>query len=192
MVAGQSPLRTRLLEHRSLLRGNVLEVGPFFTLLVTRSCIPEASVMYWENDPDALVWLSRTYATNNSTDVIPMDVGSADTPGCLDSTDARLRARNAITFDVVVLSQVMNYVDYRMLLGVVAALLRPGGLLAVNNVVNYGLPLFFSHARPGSVSETINVVKDGGFSVFSSDVSPAETEAQGGEPRLVLLAERSA
>jgi len=192
MVAGQAPLAARLAEHASRLRGELLEIGPFFTPLATPARFPDCRIIYWENDPYAVTWLRRTHGTYGKADVVTLDLLDAEAPGFLTTTREHLASHDAELLDVAIISQVLNYVDYRALLRVVASAMRSGGLVAVNNVVNYGLPLFFADRRPQSVEETIATIEATGFDVVCCDVIPAQWDVQAGEPRLVILAEKRA
>jgi len=79
-----------------------------------------------------------------------------------------LRARGCrqALFDSVVISHVFNYIDYKMFLMVIREFLKKDGLIFINNVVDYGLPEFFSNKRPKSINDTLQTLNRTGYKMI--------------------------
>lgn len=186
MVEGGRALRRYLHRYRGQTGKFILEIGPFFNPLATRELIPDATIFYWENDPDVLCWLE----TKGYAHAIPCDLSEVDDPSFLAPTRARLRrlTEEDRNFDAIIVSQVFNYIDYRALLRVLPGILEPEGLLFVNNVVDYGLPAFFSEHRPESIEATLAAIERSGFHPVAHEIIPSSIPEKQKHPRLVAVA----
>jgi hypothetical protein len=170
MVEGGRLTLPTLTRYASTLGASVLEIGPFFNpLLVPLAVDPrsllerDACVTYWENDPHAAAWLRQTLGAK----VVDLDLHS---PGGYTS---------------VVASQVLNYVDHRKFLRLAAKLLSKGGLLFINNVVDYGLPELFSPDRPRSDEELSRALVASGFACLEKE--QLESPRPGEHPRTLWV-----
>lgn len=188
MVEGGQALRRHLRRYRGQTGKYILEIGPFFNPLATQELFPGATIFYWDNDPNVLRWLETKESEN--THAIPCDLSEIDNPSFLASTRARLRQYAGVDrkFDTIIVSQVFNYIDYRALLQVLPVILEPEGLLFVNNVVDYGLPVFFSEHRPESIGATLAAIERSGFHLVAREIIPSSIPDKQKHPRLVAVA----
>ena len=144
-----------------------MEVGPFFHPLITPDRFPNAKIFYWENDRYVLQYLEQTYA-QESVYPIFCDLNNIDGNSLLKLSSQTKMAffdklqKDKISFDSVVLSHVLNYIDYKFFLIILTWCLKKGGYLFLNNVIDYGLPAFFSEHRPKSKQEILDSVEVAG------------------------------
>lgn len=184
MVMGGRRLIPYLLKNRKYLQGDLLEIGPFFTPLLyspeLREVLPlSAAVTFLENDPDALQWLQE----QGSCRLLNLDMNAA-------SFARELQQQLAgEVFDNIIISQVLNYVDYKSLLAELFVLVRPGGHLFINNVCDYGLPVLFSGKRPSDNEAVITASLAAGFSVKEQHVIPKYFRKEPAD-RLILVLQR--
>ncbi|MFH0905533.1 MAG: hypothetical protein V1826_02325 [bacterium] len=170
MIAGSRQLWPLIQKYKNRLGTNLLEVGPFFNPLITPKEFPKGRIFYWENDRHVLKWLPRQYP---GTAPIYCDLNKVEGISALRLKMETLKRflkfkTKSIRFDAVVASHVLNYIDYRLFLLTLKGFIKPGGLLFINNVVNYGLPPFFSDKRPHSIVETLQTIRDAGYSILES------------------------
>ena len=186
MVEGGRALRRHLRRHRGQTGKLILEIGPFFNPLATQELFPGATIFYWDNDPNVLRWLK----TEGSKHAIPCDLSEVDDPSFLAPTGARLRELTGAdrNFDTILVSQVFNYTDYRALLRVLPGILEPEGILFVNNVVDYGLPIHFSEHQPESIEATLAAIERSGFHLVAHEIIPSSVPDKQKHPRLVAAA----
>jgi hypothetical protein len=87
---------------------------------------------------------------------------------------ARDRDQKApVSFDSLIVSQVVNYVDFRMLLQACVTLLAVDGLLFFNNVMNHGGPSLFHPRRPQTMEEFLEGAAEIGFDPIEVAAEPA-------------------
>jgi hypothetical protein len=186
MVVGGRKLIPYLLKYGKYLGDSLLEIGPFFNPLlrvrvVKEVLTEEASVTFLENDPSAIKWLNANFFCR----VLDLDMNS---PSFQSDLARQLDAYGVYpnSFNTVILSQVLNYVDHNQLLKVLYPILRPGGLMFINNVINYGIPVLFSKKRPKSNKEIIKSIEGIGYTILEKAVIPRQfqNEPQG---RLILV-----
>lgn len=67
--------------------------------------------------------------------------------------------------DTIIMSDVLNYVDWRKSIKAVSAYLKKGGRIVINNQVNKGNSAYFSSQRPMKNSEVIDFFKKEGFEI---------------------------
>jgi hypothetical protein len=190
MVIGGRRLIPFLTKNSHLLGKFLLEVGPFFNPLLLSDEVKEVlpastEVAFLENDPYAIDWLRLKGQAN----IFNINI-----------SDSAFRSRiehhvslmgtvfpdfNA-KFDGILISQVMNYVDYRFLLESLYPLLNKNGLLFINNVVDYGIPVLFSDKRPGSNQDIVRAAVNCGFSIQEEAVIPRHFSKEGHD-RLILV-----
>lgn len=169
----------------------ILEVGPFFNPLVTPEEFPNAKIFYWENDHHVLKYLKNTY--HEKVYPIFCDLNKIEGNSLLKlklETQRYFKRHNLkkIAFDAVVISHVFNYIDYKLFLMVLKEFLKRDGLIFVNNVIDYGLPVFFSERRPTSISETIKAVKETGYHILQKRIVETSDTKHQKNKRLVLVA----
>lgn len=173
--------------------GIILEVGPFFKPLVTPKDFPKAKIFYWENDHHVLKYIKNIYPKKN---VYPIfcDLNRIEGNSLLKLKMETQRqfaelGLKKVSFDSVVISHLLNYIDYKLFLIVLKELVRKNGLIFVNNVVNYGLPAFFSEKRPKSIPETIRAVKETGYNILEKKIFESPDKKCQKNKRLILVAE---
>lgn len=171
MLEGSRKLEPLLTKYRDQFGTNLLEVGPFFIPLLTHAKYSDAKITYWDNDEFAATWLS-----NNGAHAVLIDIERISHLPVGES------------FDSVVVSQTLNYVSYKPFLCALRYHLRSGGLVFINNVVDYGLPTLFSEGRPKSIKETLGAMSECGYEVIEHVVLPSEDLESQKEPRLLLVA----
>lgn len=147
----------------------LLEIGPFFNPLLFHDHIrllhdDEATVVFLENDQHALAWLNNNFPSKSFN----IDIKHPDFKALLyHDVIKMMRFDPAFSglFDLMIISQVLNYVDFNDLLKVLYSLLNTGGFLFINNVIDYGIPVLFCPKRPKSNAELVDVAVGLGFSV---------------------------
>lgn len=190
MVGGSLKLFPFLKKYEMSLGTYVLEIGPFFNPLVTPDLFKGKIIVYWENDKYVLKWLRD----NEKKGVYPFycDLNRIDGPSFLNlklGTEKILRKHGAeLQFDSVVVSHVLNYIDYKLFFIVLKDFLKKGGLLFVNNVVDYGLPVFFSSRRPMSNTEVVATLRELGYEIVEKEVFDSPYSEHQKNKRLVIVA----
>jgi hypothetical protein len=97
---------------------------------------------------------------------------------------------DAAPFAALVLSQVLNYVDFRALLAACAALTAPDGLLFINNIMNHGVASMLHARRPDSVGELLAAATELGFEPIDVISEPAQVADPSKLRDLVVLRRR--
>jgi hypothetical protein len=188
MIAGSKVLIPYIKRRLPLMNGPVLEVGPFFNPLLLdeeiRGAFASDDQLYFlENDEFAIDWLLGRIGCGN---VINLDMNHQS----FDREFYRALFRNEASvkpfFDSILISQVLNYVNYQNLLSMFYPVLRSKGMLFINNVIGFGIPQLFSDARPGSNNEIVEAAKKIGFVIDTFDLVPRQFEKEP-EDRLILL-----
>lgn len=185
MIQGSRKLIPYILQYKHQLRHSLLEIGPFFNPLLKNEevigHIPENSFFtFLENDPHAVSWLHKQYACR----ILNMDMNHPSFNRTLKRS--LTNSGYADSFNVIILSQVLNYVNPRNLLRSLYPYLRPGGLVFINNVVDYGIPQLFSEKRPATNDDIKQAAVKAGFGILEERIVPKEFKK---EPvaRLVLV-----
>lgn len=169
---------------------SILEIGPFFNPLMDANFIIEGQqVVFWENDPYAFKWLKERYRNNNSLLPMNCDIRNIFSYGFLNNSLPHKYLENfwmqGHCFNAVIASQVLNYIDYKLFLSYLNRFIAPEGLIFINNVVNYGIPEFFSKDRPTSIGETIETIENLGFDIIDSATLPPPKAGE--ENRFILI-----
>lgn len=191
MVLGSIMLLPLLRKYKREMGRVILEVGPFFNPLVTPKEFPHATIFYWENDHHVFRYLKNRYP--EKTCPIFCDLNKIEGNSLLQlklDTQQCCKRENLkkIAFDSVVISHVFNYIDYKMFLLVVKEFLKKDGLIFINNVVNYGLPAFFSERRPTSIGNTIRAVKETGYTILHKKICESSDAMHQKNKRLLIVA----
>jgi len=193
MVLGGKSLIPYIIKYKDILGGHLLEIGPFFNPIlvsdeIERAYSKEKNVTFLENDRHALRWLSHTYKAN-IFDIDIKDNGFRD----LLMKDIQVMANRDLDFkkkfDVILISQVLNYIDYSFLLECIFPILHNNGLLFINNVIDYGIPLLFSGKRPGSNQELRDTALKQGFLIVEEEIIASAFPEQVND-RLIMILSR--
>jgi hypothetical protein len=195
MLAGSQMLYPILKKHRKAMGKVILEVGPFFDPLITPKEFPNAEIFFWENDSNVLKYLKNTYPGKN---VYPIfcDLNKIEGKPLLKlklETKKYFSKLNLkkISFDAVIISQVFNYIDYKLFLIVLKDFIKKDGLIFINNVVDYGLPTFFSKKRPKSILETTRTVIETGYDLLDKKIYESSNKKSQKNKRLILVAKNT-
>lgn len=190
MVGGSLMILPYLKKYGDKLGDVILEVGPFFNPLINKNSFSDKTIIYWENDKYVLKWLRE----KKQKGVYPFycDLNRIEGPSFLNLKIETEKILNELGkkkgFDSVVVSHVLNYIDYKLFFIVIKDFLRPGGLLFINNVVDYGLPVFFSSRKPKSNSEVIKTFNEIGYNVIEKkEIESPYLEHQKNK-RLIIVA----
>ncbi len=190
MVLNGRRLLPYLKRYQAKLGTYLLEIGPFFNPLsmnpeLRDSLLGKTSVLFLENDPHAVAWLEATHAA----DVMVLNMNES---GFRDRLYGETLARTGTSgpvLDSILISQVLNYVDFRQLFRDLSPIMKPGALLFINNAIDYGIPKLFSGKRPRTNDELCAVAEDMGFLTVEKDMIPNLTRDGNGE-RLILILSR--
>jgi len=193
MLAGSEMLLPFLRKYKKDMGKNILEIGPFFHPLINPKEFPNTNIFYWENDFHVLKYLSEKYK-KHTVYTIECELHRIEETSLL---KLKLETQkyfqkinlNSICFDSVVISQVLNYVDYKLLFLVLKEFLRKGGLIFINNVVDYGLPAFFFDMRPKNIPSTIEAVEETGYNIIEKEILESPNKKYQKNQRLILVAE---
>jgi len=185
MLLGASLLRPYLELFESQITGNVLEIGPYDHPLMTSSKNGARRIFYWEKDLDALGLLRREFSTAYP---LYVDLRATETElnAFADENRRLLKAsdpRASAHFDAFVISQVLNYVDFRQLLRLVTSLAAPGALMFINDPLG-GAPRELRHPqRPRACREILQYLEELGYEILEYEIlTPALV------PRLLAVA----
>lgn len=169
----------------------VLEVGPFFNALVTPKRFPNTVIVYWENDRHVLEWFAKK---ENGKTVYPLycDLNNIEGESLIKLKKQTQQIfeqlnRKQIAFDSVVISHVFNYIDYKLFLVVLKDFLKEGALVFLNNVIEYGLPPFFSKKRPLNNNEIFQTFQEMGYEIIEKKFFPSPKKNMKNK-RLILVA----
>ncbi len=186
MIKGNLQLQPFLEAYQDQIGQTILEVGPFFNPIIQPHDYPGSQICYWENDPHVLQYLAGQFG-QDKVHFIKHDINQTLTDGCFEQLE--LFSQNKIeAINSVVVSQVFNYIDYEGFIEVVRKKLDRKGLLFLNNVIDYGLPMFFSDKRPKSIEETIITLENKGFEVLYQRILQTENLEFQKNDRLLLVA----
>lgn len=191
MIANGRRLAPYILGHKARLGPSWLEIGPFFNPL---SLLPELgplhgagdSLMFLENDPHAVAWLREKHQAT----VLALNMNDAAFFEAFKSAVFERTGSPFPTFDVLLISQVLNYVDFRKLLSQLYPCSKPGALVFINDAPDYGIPQLFSASRPANNDEIVAAVSSAGFSIVEKAYVP-NLDRRGNVERLIVVARKS-
>jgi hypothetical protein len=150
---------------------DVLELGPNRHPLVTPATC-DGRIVYLEASNPCIDFLREQFG--DAVAIVTFDLN-----GAWDGADNLLRRHladvlhRAPYFDSLVVSQVLNHVDYRALLRACAELVRAGGLLFLNNIMNYGGRMLMHPRRPKGMEELLASAAQIGFDPVEVVAEPA-------------------
>lgn len=191
MIKGGRLLLSYIHEYKARLGKYLLEIGPFYNPLLSREQLePEQRLAFWENDAHALKWLKEAHLCNQ---IFPVacdinDIGKIEFQfsSCPIFVEAQELKVYSGKYDSIIMSQIFNYINYKNFISQIRRFINPGGLLFINNVIDYGIPEFFADARPKSREEIIQVLEDNDFKVLDKELLPPPRS--GDDERLLLVA----
>ncbi|MBI5553487.1 MAG: hypothetical protein HY917_01980 [Candidatus Diapherotrites archaeon] len=192
MIAGSEELLPVLKKYIHQADKCILEIGPFFNPLVTPARFSEKIICYWENDRHVLEWLAQR---NPNVHAIYCDLNAIRGESLLKirrETQKELEKEGIreTRFDAIVLSHVLNYVDYKLLLAVLPEFLQKNGQVFINHVTDYGLPAFFSVNRPKNVQEILQTLQETGYWVKEKNLLSPRFPPYQKNKRLILVAQK--
>ena len=195
MISGSETLLPTLYKYKAQIGNSILEIGPFFNPLVEEKNFPKKNICYWENDNHVIEWLKRRNKNNHKIKPIYCDLNEIDGESQMQLKHETEQYFSEIGnkekyFDAVIISQVFNYVDYKMLMLILRNFVNKGGLIFVNNVVDYGLPQFFSKKRPSSIEQTIDTIRETGYEIIEKHILESPYPEAQESDRLILVARK--
>lgn len=190
MIANGRRLAPYIVEHKARLGPSWLEIGPFFNPL---SLLPELkllhgvgdSLIFLENDPYAVAWLREKHDAT----VLALNMNDEAFFEAFESAVFERTGASFPTFDVLLISQVLNYVDFRKLLSQLSPCAKRGALVFINNAPDYGIPQLFSPRRPENNEAIVDAVSSAGFSIVEKEYVP-NLDRRGDVDRLILVARK--
>lgn len=153
-----------------------VEIGPLFNPHITPANNPGERI-YIEKDDHAARWL-RQYGIS-----IRFDLASLPDHAALNYTIA------PHSVDLIVVSHVLNYVDYTRCIDYCAEVLRPGGHLIISNITNHGAPDHFSKKRPKRMSDIIGYARQK-HDIVERHIFPSEEPRHQTNKTLIMVARR--
>jgi len=193
MVNGSQLLKPFIKKYESRLGKVVLEVGPFFNPLIIARELKNKTVFYWENDRHVLKWLGNNFNGHNSFPIY-CDLNKIEGNSILKlkmETEKYFKKQklNKVEFDSIISSHVFNYIDYKLFLMIIKDFLKKQGLLFINNVVDYGLSMFFSDKRPVSISATLKTLEETGYKILEKKIFESPDKKHQKNKRLIVVAQ---
>lgn len=191
MIKGGRLLLKYIDEYKLRLGNYIVEIGPFFNPLLNRNKLkPQQRLAYWENDPHALRWLKETHLCKqifpvacDINEISTIEFQFSSCPIFIEAEELKVYTGR---YDSIIMSQIFNYINYKDFISQIRKFINPGGLLFINNVIDYGIPAFFSEGRPGSSEEIIQTLEENDFKILEKDLLPPPRP--GDDKRLLLVA----
>ncbi|WP_430909701.1 hypothetical protein [Maribacter sp. 2-571] len=173
MIETGRKLLPYMLDYIDNLDKNYLEIGPFFTPLLFSeelTCLlpKDKCISFIDNDKDVVKWLKERFDCN----VLNLDMNVRTFPNELKQKNIDQFGVFEHFYDVITISQILNYIDYKLLLKNMHPFLNEGGHIFINNVVDYGIPTLFSGKRPKSNQEIIGTAVSMGYKVALKEEIP--------------------
>jgi hypothetical protein len=172
MEAGARRLLPIIDRYRAELGRAVLELGPNKHPLMT----PESHdglIVYVEVSEPCIEFLQRTFERAVTVRFDLNEAWSGGTNRFAEAVAAAL-GPDAVPFDVVIVSQILNYVDFRRVLEACGQMVSPGALVFVNNIMNHGLVSHLHEHRPQSLRDLVDVATELGFETIETVSEPAQ------------------
>lgn len=195
MLRGSQMLLPFLKKYKKKLGSIILEVGPFFNPLVTPEGFPLAKIFFWENDYHVVRYLKNIYPAKK---VYPIfcDLNKIEGSSLLKLKIETRKYFNEldikkIAFDAVIISHVFNYIDYKLFLMVLKEFIDKDCIIFINNVIDYGLPVFFSDKRPKSIQETMKTIRETGYNIIEKKIFESLDGRYQKNERLIVVAKNN-
>jgi len=188
MLEGSNKLEPFIQKYKNKMGKDILEIGPFFNPLITAEKFPNTSICYWENDYHVLKHHIKE-SIGKPVHPIHCDLNLIEGDSFLKlKLETQKLFKEGIHFDSIVISHVFNYVDYKMLLIILKDFLKKNGLIFINNVVDYGIPAFFSDKKPSSVASTVKAIKETGYKIIEKEIQESPYKEYQKNKRLIVVA----
>jgi hypothetical protein len=180
MVQGSKPLKAFLDRYKSLLGSVVLECGPYSNPLVVPAVHSGTHIFYWDVDVSALEELVKLpVARNTLVTAQHVDFRKLEKPEDAARFEGRVhRAYQKAglgmkaSFNSIVISSVLNYVDFQNFLSFVSRFQRPGDHIFIGNVIDWGIHDEMHPRRPFLNEDIPRVLKTLGYEIVEQDTTP--------------------
>lgn len=187
MIETGRKLLPYLLDNSAIFGENFLEIGPFFTPILfseeLQNYLPKNhNINFLENDQNVINWLSEKFRCF----IFKLNIDSTTFFHDLTQKMTAQFGSYKDFYDVVTMSQIVNYVDYKQLLTSLFPMLNKEGYIFLNNVVDYGIPILFSEQRPKSNQEIIDTAKAIGYKIYYKEEQPKMFDEEPNK-RLILI-----
>ena len=189
MISGCRMLAPWLDETLSVAGRTCIEFGPFRNPLLEPKRMPGASITYVDGDAQVIAELREMHRSNPSIKTFCADLNSPIPLSVRLLASEHQGPAVPLKFDVLVASQIINYIDYGKFLEEITKLASRDAFLFLNNVIDYGIPELFSKHRPKSDCEVIATLKRLGWTI-ERQVSVPSQFVQKEQPRLLVMAKK--
>jgi hypothetical protein len=191
MIQGSELLLPFIYNYKQNLGKFLLEIGPFFNPLITTTNFPNKKICYWENDLYVLQWLKKN---NENNQIMPIfcDLNKIEGDSFIKLKHETYQyfkdnKNKTNQFDSIVISQVLNYVDYKLFFVILKTFIKKDGLIFINNVIDYGLPKFFSTNRPKNNADILEALDELGYEVIEKEELETAYPDKQKNDRLILV-----
>jgi hypothetical protein len=181
MQRKQKDLQQFLRKYLDSVNGPLLEVGPFYNPSLDPAMGRE--IVYWDKDLAPLRKLSESGGSNVSCIFVDFNHADPDFMRNFSATNKAVLGQRQ-GYGAVVLSQVLNYVDFRSVLNQVSQFQSNNGLIFVVNAVNHGDRSFFHPLRPRNSRDIENYLERLGYEVLE------RTQSWGLDQTVTLVAKK--
>lgn len=174
MEAGAKRLLPMIERYRAELGHAILELGPNKHPLITPET-HDGRIVYVEVSEPCIEFLKAKFNDAVTVTVVRFDLNHVFAGGrnrLQEAVAAGLKPEEA-QFNALILSQILNYIDYRRVLEACAELGAADALLFVNNIMNHGVGSMLHEARPRSLGEFVEAATEFGFEPIETLSEPA-------------------
>ena len=186
MVQGSRKLLPLINKYESQVGSTMIEAGPFFEPLLTPDTFPGKSIIYVDNDHFVADYLAARFPDAH---IISHDFKNPFLE-LQDKIKKVLKIAQRPLIGSLVASHLLNYIDFQNFILTSRELLFEGGLLFINNSIDYGLPSFFSSQRPRNNAEIIEALVRFGFDIVKEQEILSENREIQLNSRLLLVARK--
>lgn len=188
MIQGSRLLLPFILKYKEKLNNQVCEIGPFFNPLLNHPDIKKefsdiTEITFIENDKYAINYLEE----NINCKIWEIDLNNIS---LFDNNSNNINFHKEKFFDLIIVSQVLNYVDYNNLLEHIFTILKFNGLVLINNSIDYGLPSLFSNFRPRKNEDLVNGAIKANFNVIEHAILPKANDFEHTERLIMVLSKQ--
>lgn len=160
-ATGAGYLRPLVLKYSAKLLGQkILEIGPLYHPVIEptdlQSILQGRSVTYWEYDKLAAQKLREWTTLSSQPNKISVEQVDLN----------NINPNKTEQFDTVIISQVLNYVDYNKALKDISKFIKPGGKIIITNTLEQGDRDFFHLKKPQKAADIETALVSLGFSTL--------------------------